>query len=127
MTIEKIYEKALYLGEKTNDSTGYIDDEYEKQHKMKAIEIIKQCIAKLALIENIEIIHPERLEYESEVRLPDYITNVVIPTYTAAILCHQDGEENKYNILIYEYQQAVENIKHDEEKPDYSHYLEGLV
>ena len=77
MTLSEIYETALCLGEKTDDATGYIDDEYMRQHKMKAFEIIRQCIIKLSAIENIEIVHPEKLEEKSEVNLPLFMTKVI--------------------------------------------------
>lgn len=127
MTISDIYETALYLGEKTDDSTGYIDDEYKKQHKMKALEIIKQCIIKTAALENVELIHPENTGFDTEVRLPLYLTKVVIPAYTAAVLCLEDGEENKYDLLISEYQNALSGIKHSEETVEAGGVLEGLV
>ncbi len=127
MTLNNIYETALYLGEKTDDQTGCADGEYRRQHKMRAFEIIRQGIIRAAALENIPMIHPELLEGESEVELPLYLTKVVIPTYTAAMLCQQDGEDEKYNILICEYQNAVEAIKHDEEKADIYDIIEGMV
>ena len=45
MKISEIYETALYLAEKTDDSTGYIDSEYKNFHKRKAEELIKQVEA----------------------------------------------------------------------------------
>ena len=127
MTIENIYETALYLAEKCDDSTGFVDNEYKNQHKMKAKEIIKQGIIKLANIENVSLPMRGKLDFETEVPLSSYITGVVLPCYTAAILCQQDGEMNKYNLLIYEYEKAVGGIKHDEEAYELGGILEGLV
>ena len=127
MTAEEIYETALYLAEKTDDSNGFIDNEYKNAHKQRALEIIRQSIIKIAATENINIITPEKLEYTDEIRLPVYILKTVIPCYVAAMLCRSDGEEENYNLLIYEYQQGLCTIKHDEEAPEVSHVLEGLV
>ena len=45
MTINDIYETALYLAEKTDDNTGLIDSEYKKQHQKKAEILIRQSSA----------------------------------------------------------------------------------
>jgi len=127
MTVEEIYESALYLAEKCDDSTGFIDNEYKNQHKMKAKEIIKQGILRIANTENIVIPVPQKFDFNTQVPLSPYITGVVLPCYTAAILCQQDGEMNKYNLLIYEYEKAVAEIKHSEEQRELYEALEGLV
>lgn len=127
MTVDEIYEAALYLAEKTDDATGFTDNEYKNQHKMKAREIIRQGILRLANIENISISLPRKFEAHTPVPLSPYICGVVLPCYTAAVLCQQDGEMSKYNLLIYEYEKAVSEIKHSEEEADLSAALEGLV
>lgn len=127
MTVEEIYESALYLAEKCDDSTGFIDNEYKNQHKMKAKEIIKQGILRIANTENIVIPVPQKFDFNTQVPLSPYITGVVLPCYAAAILCQQDGEMNKYNLLIYEYEKAVAEIKHSEEQRELYEALEGLV
>ena len=59
MTINDVYERALYRAEKTNDATGYIDSEYKNQHRKKAEFLIKQAIRKFAHLENKKIIDPD--------------------------------------------------------------------
>jgi len=126
MKVSEIYEAALYLCEKTDDSTGYIDDEYKSYHKMKATELIRQAAATLAATENIPLLDVGRAGYEDEVNLPYHICRFIIPLYVAAMLAKHDGEEEKYNILIYEYQEAVKKIKHTEESVINPTILEGL-
>ena len=126
MKISEIYETALYLGEKTDDSTGFIDAEYKKLHQIRGLELIKQSAASLSAIENFEVLGLGQLGYESELNIPYYFGKFVIPLYVAAILCKQDGEDDKYNILIYEYQEAVKRVKHNEESDFDIGILEGL-
>ena len=126
MKISKIYDTALYLAEKLDDTTGYIDDEYRSFNKMKALEIIKQAAMSVALIENFSLIDTELLTMEDELMLPFYYCKFVIPLYLGALLCHQDGEEDKYNFLISEYQNLIERVKHDESSCFDSSVLEGL-
>ncbi len=126
MKISEIYDTALYLAEKLDDSTGYIDAEYRNYHKMKALEIIKQSAVSIAQSENIPVLEIGRLGLEDELNLPFYYCKFVIPLYLAAVLCEQDGENDKYNFFIYEYQNKLNNIKHDEETLFEPSVLEGL-
>lgn len=126
MKISEIYETALYLAEKTDDSTGFIDDEYKRHHKMKALEFVKQAAVTIANTENYSIVDAGRLGAEDELMLPYYFCKFVIPLYVAAMLCHQDGEEDKYNVFIYEYQNAINSVKHNEETLFDESVLEGL-
>lgn len=126
MKLAEIYDTALYLAEKTNDSTGFIDDEYKSLNKMKALELIKQAAVSIANIENYSIIDAGRLGYDDELMLPYHLCKFVIPLYVAALLCHHDGEEEKYNLLIFEYQNALSSVKHNEESVLSYDILEGL-
>lgn len=126
MKISEIYETSLYLAEKTDDSTGYIDNEYKEFHKKKAYELIKQAASSVAYIENIPLICPVNSKDDAEITLPSRICRNIIPYYVAAMLCKHDGEEDKYNILIYEYENAINSIKHNEENVFEPSVLEGL-
>lgn len=126
MTIEEIYDTALYLAEKTDDSTGYIDDEYKKQHRKKAEFYIKQAIRKFAHQENIKILDPDFLYPQDNIPLDNYILKNIIPCYVGAMLCAQDRENDKYNLLIYEYQRMCETYKCDEEEMETDSILEGM-
>lgn len=126
MTIDDIYESALYLAEKTNDATGYIDSEYKNQHKKKAEFLIKQAIRKFAHIENKKIIDPDFYTKEDDVPLDNYILKNIIPCYVGAMLCAFDRENDKYTLLIYEYQSMLKNYKHDEEVIENLEVLEGM-
>lgn len=126
MKISEIYETALFLAEKTDDSSGFIDSEYKEIHRKRGLELIKQATYNLANTENINILEIGRLDYESELNIPYYLGKFIIPLYVAAILCKQDGEDDKYNILIYEYERAIEKIKHEEETVFEPSVLEGL-
>ena len=126
MKLSEIYDTALYLAEKTNDSTGFIDGEYKSFNKMKALELIRQAAMKISLMENIEIVDVGRLSFDDELMLPYYFCKFVIPLYVGAILCQQDGEEDKYSLLIYEYQNALNKVKHQEESMITDNILEGL-
>lgn len=126
MTIEDIYNSALYLAEKVNDSTGYIDDEYKKQHRKKAEFYIKQAIRRFAHQENIKIIDPDFLYPEDDVPLDNYIVKNIIPCYVGAMLCALDREGDKYNLLIYEYQHMCETYKYDENCIEAGDILEGM-
>lgn len=126
MTINDVYETALYLAEKLNDSTGFIDSEYKKQHKKKAEFLIKQAIRKFAKLENIKIIDPDFYLEEDNIPLDNYILKNIIPTYVGAMLCAFDRENDKYNLLMSEYQDMIETYKHKEEIMDSSEVLEGM-
>lgn len=126
MTINDVYETSLYLSEKLNDSTGFIDSEYKKQHKKKAEFLIKQAIRKFAKLENVKIIDPDFYLEEDNIPLDNYILKNIIPCYVGAMLCAFDRENDKYNLLISEYQNMVETYKHDEETMDVDSLLEGM-
>ena len=79
MKISEIYETALYLAEKTDDSTGYIDSEYKNFHKRKAHELIKQAASSVAYTENIPLLYPKDTEEDGEVMLPYRICKNIIP------------------------------------------------
>ena len=126
MKISEIYERALYLGEKTDDSSGFIDPEYKNMNKTRGLELIKQAAYNLASIENLNILEIGRLTFEDELMISCHLGKFIIPLYVAAILCKQDGEDDKYNILIYEYENMISKIKHDEESVFEPSVLEGL-
>ncbi len=126
MKLSEIYDTALILAEKTNDSTGFIDSEYKALHKRKALEYIKQAAVTIANIENYSVVDAGRLSFEDELMLPYYFCKFVIPLYVAAMLCEQDGEEDKYNILIFEYQNHISSVKHSEESLIDPEILDGL-
>ena len=126
MNINQIYENALYMAEKTDDSTGYIDSEYKNQHKKKAEHLIKHAIRKFASMENLKILDPDFLKETDDIPLDNYILKNIIPCFVAAMLCAFDRENDKYNLLIYEYQHMIENYKHKEETMDDNGFLEGM-
>lgn len=126
MTINDVYESALYLAEKLNDSTGFIDSEYKKQHKKKAEFLIKQAIRKFANLCNKKIIDPDFYLEEDNIPLDNYILKNIIPCYVGAMLCAFDRENDKYNLLISEYQNMVSTYKLNEEVMDASSVLEGM-
>lgn len=127
MNISQIYDEALYLAEKTDDSTGYIDSEYKNQHKKKAEILIRQAIRKLALLENIDIPDADSFELTDNIPMDSYILKNIIPCYVAARLCSDDRENDKYNLLIYEYQYMLQTYKHSEEAYELEEVLEGLI
>ena len=126
MKISEIYETALFLAEKTDDYSGFTDPEYKKIHQNRGLELIKQAAYKLSNTENIKVLEIGRLSFESEINIPYHIGKFIIPLYVAAILCKQDGEDDKYNILIYEYENSINHIKHEEESIFEPSLLEGL-
>lgn len=126
MTINEIYDAALYLAEKTDDSTGYIDGEYKKFNKKKAEYYIKSAIRSFAKLENVKIIDPDFFYETDDVPLDNYIVKNIIPCYVAAMLCAFDREGDKYNLLISEYQRMTESYKHNEELSELNTVLEGM-
>ena len=126
MTIDEIYDTALYLAEKTDDDTGYIDSEYKNQHKKKAELLIRQSIRKYAYLENISMTDVDRFKTDEDIPLPSFILKNVIPYYIGAILCCHDMESEKYNVLIHEYQEAINQIKHDEQIMDFCDILQEM-
>ena len=101
MTINDIYDIALYLAEKTDDNTGYADSEYKKQHKKKAEVIIRQAIRSYNLLLNITTPEIDLYGADEELPLPDFPLKNIIPYYVAAILCAHDKESDKYSLLIF--------------------------
>ena len=126
MTINDSYETALYLAEKTDDNTGLIDSEYKKQHSKKAEIIIRQAIRRFAALTNEPFTDADLLKTDEDIPLLIYPVKNIIPYYVAAILCAHDKETDKYNLLIYEYQNELEHYKQDEEQIDIYDALCGL-
>ena len=126
MTINDIYETALYLAEKTDDDTGIIDSEYKKQHQKKAEVIIRQAIRKFAFLNNENIPDPDVFKNDEEIPLLQYPLKNIIPRYVAAMLCAHDKEMDKYSLLIYEYTDELEQYKKDEEQLDIYDAMMGM-
>ncbi len=126
LTINDIYEEALYLAEKTDDATGYIDDEYRKHHREKGERLIKHAIRYFSHLEGLTNIDPDFFSSLDEIPLDNYVLKNIIPCFVAAMLCAYDRENDKYNLLIYEYQMLLNGYKHYESSPDYSDILEGM-
>ena len=126
LTIKEIYEEALYLAEKTDDATGYLDDEYRRHHKEKGERLIKHAIRYFIHLEGKTNVDPSFYGEDDSVPLDNYILKNIIPCFVAAMLCAQDSENDKYNLLIYEYQTLLHNYKNYEDNPDLSEALEGM-
>ena len=126
MTINDIYETALYLAERTDDNTGMIDSEYKKQHQKKAEIMIRHAIRKFAYINNENIPDVDILKTDEDIPLLSYPLKNIIPYYVAAMLCAHDKETDKYNLLIYEYNSGIENYKKEEEQMDIYDALIGM-
>lgn len=126
MTVNEIYEEALYLAEKTDDATGYIDDEYRKHHREKGLRLVKHAVRYFFHLEGKENIDPDFLKKDDPVPLDNYILKNIIPCFVGAMLCAYDRENDKYNLLIYQYQTLVNNYKNYESEPDLEGLLEGM-
>lgn len=126
VTIKDIYEEALYLAEKTDDATGYLDDEYKKHHKEKGLRLIKHAIRYFLHLEGRKGVDPQFYREEDAVPLDNYILKNIIPCFVAAMLCAYDRENDKYNLLIYEYQALLSNYKSYEQEPELTDILEGM-
>lgn len=126
MTINDIYDISLYIAEKTDDATGFIDSEYKNKHKKKSEFLIKHAIRKFAHLENKKIIDPDFYKEGEDVPLDNYVLKNIIPCFVGAMLCAFDRENDKYNLLMYEYQHMIENFKHNEETVSSDDVIEGM-
>ena len=126
MTINDIYELSLYLAEKTDDDTGFIDSEYKKQHQKKADVIIRQAIRKYADLNNEDICEIDMLSSDEPVPLPYYALKNIIPYYVGAMLCADDKDSDKYAILIRTYDEEIKSIRFKEEQIDFDSLLCGM-
>lgn len=126
MTISDIYDLSLYLAEKTDDNTGYIDSEYKIQHQKKAEVIIRQAIRKFADLQNEAMPDIDLFSTDDEIPLSDYALKNIIPYYVGAMLCAHDKDTDKYNILIYEYQNEIEHLRYDEDQINIYDVISGL-
>jgi len=126
MTINDIYELSLYLCEKTDDDTGYIDSEYKNHHRKKAEILIRQAIRKYADLQNEVIPDIDLYGVDEDIPLPDYALKNIIPYYVGAMLSAHDKDTDKYSLLIYEYQNAIEHLRFKEEQMDLNGILAGM-
>ena len=126
MTINDIYELSLYLAEKTDDNTGFIESEYKKQHQKKAEIIIRKTIRKYVNLMDETMPDIDLFGADDDIPLPLYVLKNIIPLYVAAMLSLYDKETDKYNTLIYEYQSELNKLKCDEDEVDMTFALSGM-